>query len=97
MVPPRPAASTHSGALPDYLEKIYLTQREVAAHLRLSEGTLERHRVAGPARPSLNSGAGSCTDARTLSAGRKLAPTKAHPKLMCGHKTFRCRGSSQVA
>ena len=47
MVPPRPAASTHSGALPNYLEKIYLTQREVAAHLRLSEGTLERHRVAG--------------------------------------------------
>jgi predicted DNA-binding transcriptional regulator AlpA len=47
MVPPRPATSPHSGVFPDYLEKIYLTQREVAEHLRLSERTLERHRVAG--------------------------------------------------
>ena len=47
MVPPRSAASPQGGAHADYLEKIYLTQREVAAHLRLSERTLERHRVAG--------------------------------------------------
>jgi excisionase family DNA binding protein len=47
MVYPRPANSPHGAPLPDWLAKIYLTQKEVAAYLRLSERTLERHRVAG--------------------------------------------------
>ena len=47
MVYPHPANSPQGAVLPDWLEKIYLTQKEVAAYLRLSERTLERHRIAG--------------------------------------------------
>ncbi len=47
MVNPHPAATAHRSESLDYLERIYLTQREVAAHLRISERTLERHRLAG--------------------------------------------------
>jgi predicted DNA-binding transcriptional regulator AlpA len=45
---PSQSAPTPSADLGrDYLGEAYLTQKEVAAHLRLSERTLERHRVCG--------------------------------------------------
>jgi predicted DNA-binding transcriptional regulator AlpA len=44
---PRPATALKACSAREYLAEVYLTQREVAAVLRLSERTLERHRVSG--------------------------------------------------
>lgn len=47
-MPSSQSAPTPSADLDrEYLGEAYLTQKEVAAHLRLSERTLERHRVCG--------------------------------------------------
>jgi predicted DNA-binding transcriptional regulator AlpA len=47
MPEPQAATTAPPGSVRAYLAEAYLTQREVAAHLRLSERTLERHRVSG--------------------------------------------------
>jgi predicted DNA-binding transcriptional regulator AlpA len=56
MVHPHPTACLYGFTRQDYLEKIYLIQKEVAAHLRLSERTLERHRIAGTGPPFVKLG-----------------------------------------
>jgi predicted DNA-binding transcriptional regulator AlpA len=47
MQEPQAPVAPALGSAREYLSEMYLTQKEVAAHLRLSERTLERYRVSG--------------------------------------------------